>query len=105
MASCIDGKLDQTSELDIQAEIERYIAMPAQALAYTVGQSHIMNLRATAQQRLGAQFNIAEFHHQILGEGSTPLATLGEQVIEWIEAQIGSGTNQHEAGALAARKC
>jgi uncharacterized protein (DUF885 family) len=79
-------------ELEIEAEVERYIAMPAQALAYMVGQLHITNLRATARQQLGAHFDIAEFHHQILGGGSMPLATLDEHVANWIDGvQLASG--------------
>jgi uncharacterized protein (DUF885 family) len=62
-------------------EVERYIAWPGQALAYKVGELRILELRERARTRLGAKFNIKEFHNTVLGSGSLPLSVL-EQAVE-----------------------
>ena len=62
-------------------EVERYIAWPAQALAYKTGSLKILALRDRAQKALGAKFNIKEFHNAVLQNGSMPLSTL-ETVID-----------------------
>lgn len=74
-------------ESDIQAEVDRYIAWPGQALAYKVGELKILELRRKAQQSLGARFDIREFHEQIVGSGSLPLPVLEMKVERWIESQ------------------
>lgn len=65
--------------------IERYIVMPAQATAYKVGMIKILELRAHAQNELGDQFDIREFHDVILASGPVPLITLEQLVNQWIE--------------------
>ena len=65
------------------AEIDRYIALPGQALGYLVGQREILRLREDARSRLGAAFDIRDFHSAILDHGSLPLAVLGQVVEEW----------------------
>ncbi|MFI1911852.1 DUF885 domain-containing protein [Nocardia sp. NPDC020380] len=63
---------------EIRTEVDRYIAMPGQAVAYKVGQQEIRRQRAQAQQRLGAAFDIKAFHDVVLGSGSVSLPVLRE---------------------------
>jgi uncharacterized protein (DUF885 family) len=74
-------------EADIQAEVNRYIAWPGQALAYKVGQLKILELRRRAEQRLGARFDLREFHEQVVGSGPVPLSVLEAKVERWIAAR------------------
>jgi uncharacterized protein (DUF885 family) len=71
-------------ETDIQAEVDRYIAWPGQALAYKVGELKILELRRKAQQALGPRFDIREFHEQVVGSGSLPLPVLEMKIDRWI---------------------
>ena len=71
-------------EESIIAEIERYMAIPGQALSYKVGQLKIRELRTKAEKELGEKFNIAEFHNQILDPGCVPLQVLEDKVDRWI---------------------
>ena len=73
------------SEASITAEIERYMAMPGQALSYKIGQLKIRELRAKAEQELGADFDIRDFHNQVLSVGCVPLALLEENINTWIQ--------------------
>lgn len=73
------------SEASITAEIERYMAMPGQALSYKIGQLKIRELRTKAEQELGENFDIAEFHNQVLLNGCVPLALLENNINTWIE--------------------
>lgn len=74
------------SEDAITAEIERYMVAPGQALAYKIGQLKIRELRATAEQALGAGFDVREFHRQVLDSGSLPLSLLEEKIDRWISS-------------------
>ncbi len=71
-------------EPNVQSETNRYIAWPAQALSYKMGQLKILELRARAQQQLGGQFDIREFHDEVVDSGALPLDVLEEQVNLWI---------------------
>ena len=62
---------------NIENEVDRYITWPGQALAYKIGQLEILRLRAEAQARLGAAFDIRAFHDAVLGHGALGLRTLG----------------------------
>ena len=66
------------------AEIERYMVAPGQALSYKTGQLKIRALRAKAEEALGEQFSISEFHNQVLNSGSLPLILLEEKIDNWI---------------------
>lgn len=74
-------------EPTIQAEIDRYIAWPAQALGYKIGQLKIRELRERAKQRLGSRFDIRAFHDEILSGGNLPLDILEARVDRWVSAQ------------------
>jgi len=73
------------SEASIISEIERYMAMPGQALSYKIGQLKIIELRAKAKKELGDNFDIKQFHNEVLGTGSVPLAILEKKIDTWIE--------------------
>jgi uncharacterized protein (DUF885 family) len=68
----------------ISVEVDRYIGVPAQALAYKVGQREILRLRRLAQDRIGAGFDIRDFHDAVLGSGPLPLGVLESVVENWI---------------------
>ncbi len=70
----------------ITEEIDRYIASPGQALSYMLGRLQIESLRAEAEARLGAAFDIRSFHRTVLGNGAIPLSTLRSMVREWLDA-------------------
>jgi uncharacterized protein (DUF885 family) len=72
---------------DAVAEVERYIAVPGQALAYKMGELKIKELRARAAARLGAKFDVREFHTQILQDGALPLDVLDAKIDRWIVAR------------------
>ncbi|MBS0374404.1 MAG: DUF885 domain-containing protein [Proteobacteria bacterium] len=69
-----------------EAEIDRYISWPAQALAYKLGQLEIRDLRSEAEHRLGARFDVRDFHDAVLRDGVLPLALLREQVTRYLDA-------------------
>jgi uncharacterized protein (DUF885 family) len=73
---------------NIANEIDRYIVLPGQALAYKTGQLEILRLRAAARDRLGPAFDIRGFHDAVLGEGAVPLATLRAMVGTWVEERV-----------------
>jgi uncharacterized protein (DUF885 family) len=74
------GKTDAT------AEVERYIAIPSQALAYKIGAMTIQRLKAKAQKEMGKKFDIREFHNQVLNTGALPLSVLEKKIDDWIAA-------------------
>jgi uncharacterized protein (DUF885 family) len=77
------------SKTDATAEVERYIAIPSQALAYKIGQLTITKLRDEAKAKLGAKFDIREFHTQVLDTGALPLPILEKKIRDWIAAKSG----------------
>jgi uncharacterized protein (DUF885 family) len=85
----IEYMLDHSAmgRTDATAEVERYIAIPGQALAYKVGQLTISRLRAKVEKELGPKFDIKGFHEQVLMTGALPLAVLEKKVDDWIAAR------------------
>jgi uncharacterized protein (DUF885 family) len=77
------GKTDAT------AEVERYIAIPGQALAYKIGALTILKEKAKAKAELGARFDPRAFHAQVLDTGALPMIVLEEKIDSWIKAQKG----------------
>lgn len=73
------------SELSIISEIERYMAIPGQALSYKIGQLKILELRKKAETKMGSKFDIKKFHQIVLESGVMPLALLEKKVNAWIE--------------------
>lgn len=84
------------TELDIINEIDRYISMPGQALAYKIGQLKIQSLRDTAERTLGAQFDIRAFHDELLAGGALPLDILEQRMDAWLLRQRQSSTTSGE---------
>jgi uncharacterized protein (DUF885 family) len=74
-------------EENINTEVDRYIAWPAQALSYKMGQMKILELRAKAQQELGSKFDIRAFHDAVLDQGPLPLDLLEIKINTWIVSQ------------------
>ena len=78
------------SILDINNEVDRYIAWPGQALAYKIGQLKILELRNRAERLLGEKYDIKDFHHEVLKRGSLPLDLLEYYIDEWIAITLSS---------------
>ena len=73
-------------EPSVQAEVDRYIGVPAQALAYKVGQLKIIELREKAKKAFGDRFSFKEFHNVVLSAGTLPLELLERQVDSYIRS-------------------
>jgi len=85
------SNIDDTS---IQSEVDRYISMPSQALAYKVGQLKILELRDRAKSALGDKFDIRAFHDQVLDTGALPLDVLSTRIDAWIASQKAAGPGE-----------
>jgi uncharacterized protein (DUF885 family) len=81
--------LDNTSltRTDVEAEIDRYIAYPGQALAYKAGQLDLLRLRDHAKTELGVRFDLRKFHDAVLLDGPMPLSILDAKIGRWIAAR------------------
>ncbi|MDA9611393.1 DUF885 domain-containing protein [Gammaproteobacteria bacterium] len=78
------------SKLDIENEVDRYIAWPGQALAYKIGQLKMLELRNKAEKELGDKYDIKDFHYELLKRGSLPLDILEDYINDWIEVSLSS---------------
>jgi uncharacterized protein (DUF885 family) len=76
------------TETDATIETDRYICWPAQALTYKIGQREIERLRRDIAARDGSRFDLREFHDQLLGHGSLPLATLARELPNWVAQPV-----------------
>ena len=87
----IDYMLEHSSmaETDVVAEVERYIAIPGQALAYKIGQRVISDLRAECERELGEACDIKAFHREVLTDGALPMDVLATKMREWMASQKG----------------
>ena len=81
-------------EAEVQSETDRYIAWPAQALGYKVGQLEILKLRQYAKDQLGDKFSLSNFHDEVLGAGALPLDVLSARIHEWVAAQKASASSR-----------
>ena len=72
---------------DIAAEVDRYIAIPGQALAYKIGQLEFSAIKRRAQERLGARFDPRAFHTALLADGALPLTVLDAKMNRWIASR------------------
>ncbi|HTL16487.1 MAG TPA: DUF885 domain-containing protein, partial [Patescibacteria group bacterium] len=74
---------------DITVEVDRYIVMPGQALAYKIGELKFKELRAYATRELGARFDIRKFHDEVLDSGALPMDILEQQIKQWVSRNKG----------------
>ena len=75
------------TDANIDAEVNRYISVPGQALAYMIGKRKIEELRARAEKTLGDKFDVRRFHDAVLGQGAVPMDALEAQIDAWIAAE------------------
>jgi uncharacterized protein (DUF885 family) len=92
----IDYMLENSSlaPSDAEAEVERYIAIPGQALGYKIGQIRIQQIREQAQATLGRRFDAREFHSQVLRDGSLPLSVLEKKIRDWAKTKTSAALTQ-----------
>jgi len=74
-------------EADVQSETDRYMAWPAQALGYKIGQLEILKLRQYSKDQLGDKFDLRAFHDEVLSGGALPMDVLSTRVHEWVAQQ------------------
>lgn len=84
-------------EPEVQEETDRYMAWPAQALGYKIGQLEILKLRAYAKDQLGNRFDIRAFHDEVLSGGALPMEVLGDRIHDWVAQQKASAAGSKES--------
>ncbi len=91
-------------EAEVQSETDRYMAWPAQALGYKIGQLEILKLRQYAKDELGDKFSLSAFHDEVLGAGALPLDVLSARIHAWVAAQKATASSpavQREGDQIA----
>ena len=73
--------------IDVEAEVDRYISWPGQALAYKIGELRILQLRKEAEQQRGDQFDLRAFHDALLSGGAMPIDLLETRMRRWIASK------------------
>jgi uncharacterized protein (DUF885 family) len=91
-------------EPEVQEETDRYMAWPAQALGYKVGQLEILKLRQYAKDQLGNKFDIRGFHDEVLSGGALPLDVLGNRIHEWVAERKAQASAQNASPAQAMQR-
>ena len=89
-------------EPSVQSETDRYMAWPAQALGYKIGQLEILKLRQYAKDQLGDKFDLRAFHDEVLSGGALPMDVLGVRIHEWVGQQKEQGSVQNPTAASGA---
>jgi uncharacterized protein (DUF885 family) len=79
-------QLSADAELGVRSSVERMMAWPAYSTGYKIGQLKILELRARAEARLGARFNLRAFHDELIKDGGLPLGILEEKIDRWIQS-------------------
>jgi uncharacterized protein (DUF885 family) len=74
-------------EVTVQSETDRYMAWPAQALGYKIGQLEILKLRQYSKDQLGGKFDLRAFHDEVLSGGALPMDVLSTRIHEWVGQQ------------------
>jgi uncharacterized protein (DUF885 family) len=87
----------------VNAECDRYIAWPAQALGYKIGQLKILELRARSEQALGSKFDLRAFQDQVVDSGALPLDVLDARITAWIQSQRPPQKSPESAATPAAQ--
>jgi uncharacterized protein (DUF885 family) len=82
-------------EPNVQAETDRYMVWPGQALGYKIGQLEILKLRQYAQDQLKEKFSLRAFHDEVLGAGALPLDVLSKRIHAWVGQQKAAGKDAH----------
>lgn len=82
-------------------EVDRYISWPGQALSYKIGELEIRRLRADAEERLGGDFDLRDFHDQVIGYGALPLDALGVVIEDWVQGQLAGRASELTARTTA----
>jgi uncharacterized protein (DUF885 family) len=79
-------------EAEVQSETDRYMAWPAQALGYKIGQLEILRLRQYSKDQLGNKFDLRAFHDEVLSGGALPMDVLSARIHEWVAQQKGQAS-------------
>jgi uncharacterized protein (DUF885 family) len=87
-------------EPEVQSETNRYMAWPAQALGYKIGQLEILKLRQYAKDELGEKFDLRGFHDEVLGAGALPMDVLSERIHGWVKEQRGVSARDANGGEV-----